>query len=91
MSLRYEGRVLPCKTLTVVGEEMTWPSCNESVAEIGYRLRYTPGKMSISECLIAASIVDAYLQMVRDPQRKRNAVCKALREATPPHPTNSAS
>ena len=76
------GRVLPCKTHTKVGPEMTWPSYNEAVREIGWKLRYLPESLTRGDQLTAAGVISAYMQMIGDPQKKRNTVCKALREAS---------
>lgn len=63
--------------------EMTWPAVTEEVAELGWALRYRPREsLTREDCLILASIVDAYIQMVGDPVRKRNAVCREVREAS---------
>lgn len=76
------GCVLPCKTHTKVGPEMTWPSYNEAVSEVEWKLRHAPESMTRSDQLTAASVIAAYMQMIGDTQKKRNAVCKSLREAT---------
>jgi hypothetical protein len=61
---------------------MIWPSYNRAVSEIEWKLRHAPESMTKGEKLAAASVIAAYMQMIGDTQRKRNAVCKALREAT---------
>lgn len=62
--------------------QMTWPAVTAEVANLGWSLRYMPQSLSTSDRLVLASIVDAYIQMVGDPQKKRNAVCKEIREAS---------
>lgn len=60
---------------------MIWPIPDRGAAELEWRLRYGLGTPDRSDLLAAASIVAAYAQMVRDPQSKRNAVVRCLREA----------
>ncbi len=53
---------------------MAWPlPCDTS-----YRLRYSNSRQSQ---LHAASIVEAYHELIRCPERKRRAVIRKLREA----------
>jgi ribosomal protein L37E len=59
---------------------MTWPAAGEPTADLVYRLRYAKG-LTDSDRLVAASIVDAYLELVRCPREKREAVVRRLREA----------
>lgn len=66
------------KYYTAISPDMVWPSCNESIRDIAWTLRHAPDTLKRSDKLIAASVIEAYLQMVGDTQKKRNAVCKAL-------------
>jgi len=60
-------------------DSMCWPTPNEKTMEIGWNLRYANRELTKTERLIAASIFDAYRQMVTDTQKKRNQVCKVLK------------
>lgn len=66
---------------TKVGPDMTWPSCSEEMAGLAWRLRYARDSITDADKMIAASVIDAYLQLVSDTQKKRNMVCKELMAA----------
>lgn len=68
--------------VTGVLGEMTWPAVGPGVAELEWRLRYAPASVSREDQLFLASLVAAYVQMAGDPQAKRNAVCREVREAS---------
>jgi hypothetical protein len=62
--------------------EMTWPAVTAEIAELGWKLRYARNLISREDEFVLASIVDAYLTMVQDPIRKRNAVCREIVQAS---------
>lgn len=62
--------------------EMTWPAATQEMADLGYRLRYCPESITVEDRMVLAELVSAYIQMVNDPQKKRNAVCREIREAS---------
>lgn len=76
----FTGVLLPDKTLTKVGN-MVWPSYGEAVSDLALKLRYAPRTLTREDELTAASVISAYILMIETQQKKRNAVCKALREA----------
>lgn len=61
--------------------EMCWPAVGEEVAHTGWRLRYAPETITLGDRLWLASLVDAWIQMICDPAKKRNAVCREIKEA----------
>lgn len=56
----------------------TWPAVTPEVKDLGWKLRYAPGELNHCEFLILASIVEAYIIMVKAPQKRRNAVCREI-------------
>lgn len=71
-----------CRSVVNVCGSMTWPAVTGEVADTGRRLRYAPQSLTEADHLFLASLVDAYIQMVSDPQAKRNAVCREVRAAS---------
>ncbi len=65
---------------TKIGADMIWPSYDQGEHE--WRLRHGTPEQVVKERMIAASIVAAYREFIQMPQKQRNAICKALREAT---------
>lgn len=57
---------------------MSWPVPGERLDEVEHALRY--GTPSRSEMLLAASVLEAYRQMVTDPRTKREHVIRTLRK-----------
>jgi hypothetical protein len=62
-------------------DEMCWPVPGEAAGNVEWRLRYAPEALSRSDHMLAASIINAYRQMVGDPETKRRAVIRQLRLA----------
>ena len=56
-------------------DDMTWPLSNQS--DLAWILRYASVR-TIEDRLKAASVIDAYNELVSMPQDKRNAICNAL-------------
>jgi hypothetical protein len=75
------ARLVGRSVVDVCGE-MTWPAVTFSVIELGYKCRNAPESLTKSDHLVLASIVDAYLQMIHDPAKKRNAVCREIAKAS---------
>lgn len=65
---------------TKVGDDMTWPSFDQGECE--WRMRYANEETVLRERMIIASIVAAYRELIDMPQKRRNGICKALREVT---------
>ena len=59
-------------------EEMTWPVPCDDMGELQWRLRY--GYAREGDKILAAEIITAYQQMIRDPRRKRDMVVAELRK-----------
>jgi propanediol dehydratase small subunit len=62
-------------------DEMTWPLPGDRMREVEHALRY--GTPTREELLAAASVMQAYAQMVHDPRTKREHVIRTLREVAP--------
>jgi hypothetical protein len=72
-------RVIPGTRVTsVVIDSETWP-----LPEIELLDRLTHGPRDDEDCLAAARVVRAYVQLVFDPAHKRQRVIAALRSARP--------
>lgn len=65
---------------TKIGDDMTWPSFDQGECE--WRMRYANEETVLRERMIIASIVASYRELIDMPQKKRNAICRALKEAT---------
>jgi len=59
-------------------KDMVWPAPGKRMDDIGWKIRY--GMPVKSDRLMAASIIDAYKQMIQDPQKKRNFIISELRK-----------
>ncbi len=71
----YAAEVLPCKTYTKVGKDMTWPSYDQG--DLEWQLRYGSEKQVIEARFRLASIVAAYQELIRKPQKQRNAILQS--------------
>lgn len=58
---------------------MAWPCVDEELANLGRRLRYKP-QPTDSDLVCAASVIDAYLELVRCTQEKRANVVRELKK-----------
>ena len=70
------------KRYTIVlrdGDETCWPSLDQG--EFEWRLRYAPLATLADERMVTASVLAAYQELIKMPDKERNAVCRALREA----------
>lgn len=65
---------------TIIGEDRVWPSLDQG--DLEWRLRYTDPYQIVSDRMLVASIVEAYKQLIEMPQKQRNVVCKALKQAS---------
>ncbi len=70
----------PTATYTKVGEDMTWPSLNQGDLE-GRLRRYEVRDDVTAARFKLASIVAAYRELILMPQKRRNEICSAIREA----------
>ena len=60
-------------------EGMCWPVPGERMNEVEWTLRHsTPSRI---DCLVAASIISAYRQMVGDPEKQRRFNLRHIRAA----------
>jgi hypothetical protein len=63
---------------------MCWPAPSEKLTDLAWRLCNTPktdgGKrlMSVEDCLLAASVIDAYGDLIYKPIARRNAIIREL-------------
>jgi len=60
-------------------KDMMWPAPGKRMDDIGWKIRYSE-RITISDRILAASIIDAYKQMIQDPQKKRNFIVSELRK-----------
>lgn len=58
---------------------MTWPAPCERLGDIEYALRYAP-EVSKNERLVAASVISAYMHLVRMPERTRRLRIREIRK-----------
>lgn len=58
---------------------MCWPVPGDDMDELEWRLRYA-GELPMSDRLVAASVLDAYKELIRLPQLQRNARIRELRK-----------
>jgi hypothetical protein len=65
---------------------MCWPAAGSRASSLEWQLRYQPEALTREDQLVLASVVSAYLQMVRDPEAKRRRVIRKLREARDAEP-----
>jgi hypothetical protein len=79
MTKPISGRVYPCKTYTKVGDDMVWPSYDQG--DLVGELIFGHGDIGHDERIRLASIVEAYRQLLVLPQKRRNEICRAIREA----------
>lgn len=54
---------------------MTWPMVNQEISDLAYELRHGSNKN-----IIAASIIDAYIELVTCSPRKRKYVIKNIND-----------
>jgi len=79
MDKKLKGRILPGGSSTKIGDEMTWPSYDQG--DLEWKLRYgiehkmTPNRMRL------ASIVSSYRELLEMTQKRRNEICRAIRDA----------
>lgn len=59
---------------------MCWPAPCEALSEVAWRLIWQQGEVSRTDRLLAASVISAYRQMIRDPEPKRRKVIRELRQ-----------
>ena len=62
-------------------DDMTWPFPGQDLHALEDRLRHDEADSSRHDRLLAASVLGAYDQLVRNTQRERNFVCKHLQLA----------
>jgi len=73
------GRLMSCGTYTKVGEDMTWPSHDQG--DLEWLLRYGADQHVTAARMRLASIVSAYRELLGMSQKRRNEICRAIREA----------
>lgn len=56
-----------------------WPAVDASLSELEWRLRYAAGA-HLSDRLAAASVLDAYRELVNSTEVRRRVVIRALRK-----------
>lgn len=61
---------------------MCWPASSQDMADLGWSLRYNePSALSRDRLMVAASIVTAYAELIRLPEKQRNRVIRELRKS----------
>ena len=58
--------------------DMVWPVPCKRMDDVEWQLRH--GMPTHSERLLAASIINAYCQIIKDTQKKRNIIIRELRK-----------
>lgn len=63
-------------------KDISWPRCDgEYIADINWKLRYSPKSLTKEEMLSAASVLSAYAYLPFMTQKRRNEVCSVLKAA----------
>jgi len=66
----------------VAFDDMTWPTpMDHPDGGLEWRLRYASPEQLVKDRYLAASIVEAYRELITCPIKKRNAVIRVLRRA----------
>ncbi|GHC72985.1 hypothetical protein GCM10007320_09250 [Pseudorhodoferax aquiterrae] len=58
---------------------MCWPAPGKRLNELEWAARYA-GQLTMSERLVAASVLSAFTELVRLPERQRNKIIGELRK-----------
>jgi len=64
-------------------EDMNWPDIGTPTTDIAWKLNHAPDSLTREDQLVAASVICAYRELVNGTQKKRNMVCKALKDHVP--------
>lgn len=67
---------------SIVFEGMTWPLPDQEMDDLDWTLRYC-AKPRVVDLLNAASVVSAYIALVRKTQQKRNHICAVMNKKKP--------
>ena len=59
-------------------DDMTWPLPGEDLSELEWRMRYRTSP-SREDCLVAASVISAFSELVTMSERRRRPIIAALR------------
>ena len=75
-----EGQIIhPSGTFTKIGEDMVWPSYDQG--ELEWNLRHAKEEQVVFDRMRTAAIVSAYKALLDLPQKCRNTICRAIKEA----------
>ena len=74
-----KAEILPCKTYTKVGDQMTWPTYDQR--SLVWALKHGTEEQVIEKRMLMASIVGAYMALIERSPERRNEACKALKNA----------
>lgn len=58
--------------------DMCWPAPGKSLNDLQWQLRY--GTLTKSDLVVAASVLDAYSELVKMSEKRRRAVIRELRK-----------
>jgi hypothetical protein len=64
----------------ILGDGSTWPAPCKAMDELDWRLRHMPERVSHGDMVMAASIINAYRELVRCTVKRRNVVIRELRK-----------
>jgi hypothetical protein len=59
---------------------MVWPAPSVRMGDLEWKLRHSPDMVTTQDMLLAASVIEAYTQMIVDPVTKRQKVIAELRK-----------
>jgi hypothetical protein len=65
----------------VAFDGMSWPIPTERTRDIEHKMRYARDKLTDGDLLLAASVLDAYREMVNCSARKRDVAVNGIRAA----------
>ncbi len=75
------GRVVGDGSVVQIGKDMMWPRiANEGHSE--WIMRYGAEKDVLEKRFYVASVIASYKALICMPQKRRNAICKAIQNAT---------
>lgn len=78
-----DSKLVAGGTYISVDNQMTFPNpVSENIAEVEWKMRHAPDRVTRGDMLLAASVIDAYKEVVaRKSQVSRNKCCAAMKRA----------
>ncbi len=74
------SRLSPRKKYVHINDDILYPSVHRN-NDAEWVMRYADTNIVLKERFYVAGIISAYKQLVSLPQKRRNAICKAIKEA----------